>query len=178
MLIHLHEEPVGEGSEDVGAEGSKRVGAEQSRSERDRSINLDDLYDSDYMSDDKEVQLWIEESKSRTIEAEPMAEKAKPRARQAETRAGSSVPRTEVGKIQLDVSSNYANSDDLDSHETLDEERDDTFNIFKEKTDLSNVSFKLDMKFKSFVILKSVIRAHTINGGHNVKLVKNDKVRV
>ena len=75
----------------------------------------------------------------RTEKAEPKAKETKPSTESFEPRVGSSEPSAEEGESQQNIFSDYAQTDELDLHETLDEERDDTFNVFRQKTNLSNV---------------------------------------
>lgn len=159
------------GSKDVRVEDSEGVGTKKSESTSDRSINLDDFYDNNYVgSDAKDVVPRAKKVGFRVEQAELKAKEG--------PRGEASKPRTEEGESQHYISLDYAQFRDLYSHDSSHEEKYDTFDVFREETDLANVQFKLGMKFKSFALLKVAIRWYVIKGEDNVKLVKNDKVRV
>lgn len=54
MPNHTHEQAIREGSGEVRAENEENVGVEVSGNESDRSINADDLCDSDYVGSDSD----------------------------------------------------------------------------------------------------------------------------
>ena len=101
-----------------------------------------------------------------------------PRGEPTESRREPTELGIEEDKIQQAIFSKYAESEDLDSWDSNDEEHGAIFDVFKEETVMANIQFKLEMKFKSFELLKRAMREHAITRGHNVRLVKNDKTRM